>query len=160
MNTPCPCGSTKLYSNCCQPLHKGERQAATAEELMRSRYSGYVMGELDYVLHTWHLSTRPNTIAPNTIANWTALTIISAEHGQPGDKHGTVEFKAVAATGLTNFVLHERSMFLHEDGRWLYLNGKDLSQQTAPTMPNATKTGRNAPCPCGSGKKYKRCCGA
>lgn len=117
---------------------------------MRSRYSAFVLMLADYLLATWHSSTRPPTLnldADET--EWRGLQILDTRQGQPGDNHGEVEFVAHFEGGQ----LHERSRFVHEGGRWFYVDGDILP----PAAEH--KVGRNAPCPCGSGKKYKRCCG-
>jgi SEC-C motif-containing protein len=120
----CPCGSGEAYGRCCGALHAGERLAATAEELMRSRYSGYAVGELDYVWRTWHPRTRPAALAPDPDLEWTALEIVDVVAGQPGDDHGEVEFRAHHRRGRRTGTLHERSRFAVRAGRWLYLDGE------------------------------------
>jgi len=158
-NTSCPCGSCRPYADCCAPLHKGTAKALTAEALMRSRYSGYVMGEKEYLLATWHPSTRPSSLDLSTTPPWSALEILSTHKGQPGDRTGIVAFKATAPAGLTTVEMHEKSHFVYDNDCWLYLSGEDISPQAHGVLPHQQKTGRNAPCPCGSGKKFKRCCG-
>ncbi len=138
---PCPCGSGQALHDCCGRYHGGEA-APTAEALMRSRYSAFVLRLSDYLLDTWHASTRPlNLDISSDDTPWLRLLIIATE-----GEH--VEFAAFYSGGQ----LHERSRFLREEGRWYYLDGEILP-------PIAEKAGRNAPCPCGSGKKFKRCCG-
>jgi SEC-C motif domain protein len=154
----CPCGSGILYAQCCQALLLGQRRAATAEALMRSRYSAYVMGDISYVLKTWHLSTRPPVIDPETIPNWCGLEIIRTEKGQVDDEAGIVEFKAKALSQKKTFELHEVSRFVKEAGQWLYVSG-DAGEDSQEAGHESDKVGRNSPCPCGSGKKFKRCCG-
>jgi SEC-C motif domain protein len=108
---PCPCGSA-AYDECCGPLHRGEKQAGSPEELMRSRYSAYALGDHDYVWRTWHPRTRPEQVAPDPSIIWTGLEILEVgEH--------TVEFQAHHAAGR----LHERSRFEHRAGRWFYVDG-------------------------------------
>jgi SEC-C motif-containing protein len=146
----CPCGSKRGYDECCAPLHRGERRAATAEALMRSRYSAYVMKNADYLAATWHTSTRPvglDLSADDT--PWQCLVILAMEKGGEGDNTGYVEFSAYFTGGQ----LHERSRFVKEDDYWLYVDGELL-----PPVAEV-KVGRNDPCPCGSGKKFKKCCG-
>jgi SEC-C motif-containing protein len=146
----CPCGSGKPYADCCAPLHRGERGAATAEVLMRSRYSAYVLKNSDYLSATWHPSTRPASLdLSGDDTPWQRLSIIATEQGAENDETGYVEFAADYAGGQ----LHERSRFVKEEGGWLYLDGEILP----PLVP--AKVGRNEPCPCGSGRKFKRCCG-
>lgn len=131
-------------------MHRGEFMASSAEELMRSRYSAYVLKHSDYLTATWHSSTRPASldISGDDIP-WQRLVILSIEKGGSDDNEGVVEFAADYRGGQ----LHERSRFVKEKGRWFYLDGDILSPFTA------AKIGRNDPCPCGSGKKYKKCCG-
>jgi len=113
---PCPCGTGEVYDACCGPLHRGARQAASALELMRSRYAAYVVGGrvgADYVFRTWHPRTRPDDLSLDHAPAWRGLTI----HGYGED---WVEFTAHHADGD----LHERSRFLRRAGRWLYLDGE------------------------------------
>ncbi|MGP4053784.1 YchJ family protein [Mycobacterium sp. 4D054] len=115
----CPCGSGDPYGRCCLPLHQGERQAQTAEQLMRSRYSAYVAGEADYIWRTWHPRTRPDGIADDATVTWTRLEVVDFVAGRPGDQTGEVEFLAHHGTGA----LHERSRFAVRAGRWFYVDG-------------------------------------
>ena len=155
--TPCPCTSGALYADCCEPFLLGTPNAPTAVALMRSRYTAYVLADVDYLLKTWHPSTRPAAIDKTTIPGWHGLRIIQAEGGEEGDDQGVVEFEASAIVGKKLCHLHERSRFAKEDGAWSYIDGelKDSGPPKAMTM----KVGRNEPCPCGSGKKSKKCCG-
>ncbi len=150
----CPCGSRKTYASCCKPLIAGYQHAVSAEALMRSRYTAYVLKNADYLLNTWHDSTRPAAIPLSSIPEWRGLRIVRTEEGRENDLRGVVEFKAKAAGGNTIRVLHEVSRFVRENDRWLYVDG-DMSD-SSPSSKN--KVGRNAPCPCGSGKKFKKCC--
>ncbi|WP_349269198.1 hypothetical protein MPNTM1_04699 [Mycolicibacterium parafortuitum] len=115
---PCPCGSGEVYGSCCRPLHVGDRQAETAEELMRSRYSAYVVGDSEYVWRTWHPRTRPDEVSDLTVT-WSRLEILDRVGGGPGDDTGEVEFRAYHRAG----VLHERSRFARRAGRWFYVDG-------------------------------------
>jgi SEC-C motif-containing protein len=105
----CPCGSGLEYDGCCRPFHDGAA-APTPEALMRSRYSAYALGRDDYVLATWHPSTRPDRLENDGI-EWRRLQIVDVS----GD---VVEFRASYRGGL----LHERSRFVREGGRWLYVS--------------------------------------
>ena len=146
----CPCGSNKSYDECCAPLHRGEHLAPTAEALMRSRFSAYVMKNAGYITTTWHASTRPAGLDLSVDdTRWQRLAILATENGGEDDVAGFVEFVAWFPGGQ----LHERSRFVKEDGRWLYVDGEIL-----PPV-SEVKVGRNDPCPCGSGKKFKKCCG-
>lgn len=123
-NKPCPCGSQHTYSKCCKPWHAGEQylQAPTAEALMRSRYSAYVIDHLPYLLDTWHPSTRPEQISPNpTGIKWLGLTIRSY-HNQ-SDTQATVEFVARSRLQGRATRMHEKSIFLRENGQWFYVDG-------------------------------------
>jgi SEC-C motif-containing protein len=152
---PCPCNSGKLYSSCCKPLIAGDDIAATAEALMRSRYTAYVQQDADYLLNTWHPSTRPPTISPASMSGWCDLHILRTEAGGKDDTTGVVAFKATAIRQKHIFRLHEISRFVKEEDQWLYVDGELL--ESPPAI--SDKVGRNDPCPCGSGKKYKKCCG-
>lgn len=146
----CPCCSGKSYMACCGPLHRGEAVAPNAEALMRSRYSAYVLKLSAYLSETWHISTRPASLdVGSDDTAWQRLVIVHTENGGIDDSKGVVEFAAYYEGGQ----LHERSRFLKEAGRWLYLDGEIL-----PPLAEG-KAGRNDPCPCGSGKKFKKCCG-
>ena len=151
----CPCNSGNAYSSCCEPLIVGQECAVTAEALMRSRYTAYVVKDVNYLLRTWHSSTRPATMVPVTISDWYGLHIVRTQAGNESDTHGVVEFKAKAVYGKKILNLHEVSRFVKENNQWLYIDGDIL--ESPPVVSH--KVGRNAPCPCGSGKKYKRCCG-
>lgn len=115
---PCPCGSLDLFGRCCLPLHVGELEAPTAEQLMRSRYSAYAVGNSDYIWRTWHPRTRPDSVT-DTGQVWTRLEIVDCVAGGPGDEAGEVEFRAHHRAGA----LHERSRFVMRSGRWFYLDG-------------------------------------
>jgi SEC-C motif-containing protein len=112
---PCPCGSPS-YDACCGRLHRGETQAGSPEELMRSRYSAYALGDTDHVWRTWHPRTRPERVDPDPATRWTGLEIVEAT----GD---TVEFRAHFDGPHGPGVLHERSAFAQRAGRWFYLDG-------------------------------------
>lgn len=114
----CPCGAGDRFGACCLPLLVGERQAETAEELMRSRYSAYVVGDTDYLWRTWHPRTRPDDVADHTVT-WTRLEIVDRVDGARGDVAGEVEFRAHHKAG----VLQERSRFAVRGGRWFYVDG-------------------------------------
>ena len=111
---PCPCGSGTAYGACCGPLHVGARRAETPEELIRSRYSAYALGELDHVFRTWHPRTRPDAISPRPGTTWTGLVVHRAE----GD---LVEFTAHFRNAEGAGVHHEVSRFEQRGGRWVYV---------------------------------------
>ena len=153
---PCPCDSRKTFAQCCEPFLAGKEIPKTAEILMRSRYSAYVLKDHAYLLRTWHDSSRPdeNTLdMPDDFA-WTGLEVLSTEGGGEDDVSGTVEFVAHYRTPKITNKPHEKSRFVREDNQWYYVDG-----DTIPAQPlKSVKVGRNEPCPCGSGKKYKKCC--
>ncbi|MFO1371109.1 MAG: YchJ family protein [Candidatus Competibacteraceae bacterium] len=121
----CPCGSGKAYVACCGPYLDHAQRPATAEALMRSRYSGYVFARGDYLLRTWHESTRPEKLDLNDagVVNWLGLKIIRKEAGGPDDTRGVVEFVARYKVGGKAHRLHETSRFVREGGPWFYLDG-------------------------------------
>lgn len=145
----CPCQSAKPFKVCCQPLVEQKSQAKSPQALMRSRFSAYATGNEQYLLASWHPATRPDSVDMNHALEWLNLEIIRFK--TEGDQ-GLVEFKATYRDGQHIGVLHEISRFIQEQGNWYYKDGK-----TPTTGPR--HTGRNAPCPCGSGRKYKKCCG-
>lgn len=120
---PCPCGSGDPYGRCCRALHVGERHADTAEELMRSRFSAYAVGDSDYVWRTWHPRTRPATITLDPGLEWVGLKIVEVDAGGRDDDTGEVEFRAVYRQGRRTGTLHERSRFAVRARRWFYLEG-------------------------------------
>jgi SEC-C motif domain protein len=119
---PCPCGSTRRYAACCGLYHPGDVPAPSAEALMRSRYSAYVLDLRPYLLHTWHSSTRPAVMPPAEPGlRWLGLEI---KHAATTDAdHASVEFVARSKLGGRAHRLHERSRFVREGGRWFYLDG-------------------------------------
>ncbi|MDM9561013.1 YchJ family protein [Bordetella petrii] len=121
----CPCGSGQAYSRCCEPWHRGPRrlQAPSAVALMRSRYSAFVLDELQYLLDTWHPHTRPARLDPNPPdLKWLGLQV--KQHAQQDAAHATVEFVARYRQGGRATRLHELSRFELRDGRWFYLDGE------------------------------------
>ena len=123
----CPCGTALLRAECCGRLHDGTATAATAEQLMRSRYSAFVLGDPGYLLATWHPSTRPAALDLDTGVRWTGLDVLGTAGGSPLETEGTVEFRAHYVTAGRAGAQHERSRFLRDRGRWFYLDGVSLS---------------------------------
>ncbi|GAA2022340.1 YchJ family protein [Terrabacter terrae] len=121
----CPCGSLLAYAVCCGPLLDGERPAATAEALMRSRYTAFSLGDEAYLVRTWHPRTRPDRIGLDQGVRWTGLDVRRSERGEPDDEDGVVEFVAswTDVDGSTGR-LHEVSRFTRRAGRWVYLDGE------------------------------------
>lgn len=130
---------------------------------MRSRYSAYVTGAIDYLGDTLHPDYRSDYDAAATRkwaeqSQWCGLEIRSLEQGGEGDEVGTVEFVASYKMDGATHHHHEFSRFSRQRGRWYYEDGKMAPPETL--VRSAPRVGRNDPCPCGSGKKYKKCCGA
>ena len=119
----CPCGSGRALAECCGPIIDGTRVAATAEMLMRSRYSAYVLGDVDYLAASWHPATRPPVIDLGEPVNWLGLKIVAARDGGSGDSEGTVEFVARYKIAGRAFRLHEISRFVRQADRWTYFSG-------------------------------------
>ncbi len=156
----CPCGTEKKYDDCCAPFLTGSRFPDTAEATMRSRYTAFARGDVDYILNTNHESTRHEIDAEeiriwSNESTWLGLEIIRCDKGDVGHENGQVEF--IASYEVKGLVQkhHEISEFKRENGQWFFLDGKVLK---APLRRSETKVGRNDPCLCGSGKKYKKCC--
>jgi SEC-C motif-containing protein len=118
----CPCGTGLPYAECCGPLLDGTATAATAEQLMRSRYSAFAVGDPAYLLATWHPSTRPRSLTLDEDVRWTGLDVLATTGGAMFAAEGTVEFRAHHRSGDQ----HERSRFVREGGRWFYLDGVSL----------------------------------
>ncbi|MEW6131951.1 MAG: YchJ family metal-binding protein [Pseudomonadota bacterium] len=119
----CPCGSGRRYAECCGRRHEGEAWAETAEALMRSRYSAYVLGKEAYLLSTWHASTRPATLdlAAQPAPKWIGLRVL--RHEQQDETHAVVEFVARYKVNGRAYKMQEASRFVKEDGRWFYVEG-------------------------------------
>ena len=123
-NAPCPCGTGQPYAQCCGRYHAGalHLQAPDAERLMRSRYSAYTMGLADYLLATWHASTRPAALEPDPPGlTWLGLDV--RRHAQLDEDHATVSFVARSKLGGRAHRLQETSRFVRELGRWYYVDG-------------------------------------
>ena len=142
----CPCGSQRRYAECCQRYHAGEK-APTPEALMRSRFTAFVLKIEDYLRASWHTSTRPTVLDLDNSPDWASLRILdSGEYGNNGQVH----FQAIYRLNPGWGYLQEHSQFVRENGRWYYLEGQPHE--------GVLKPGRNEPCPCGSGRKFKACC--
>jgi SEC-C motif domain protein len=103
-------------------MHIGDQEAQTAEQLMRSRYSAYAVGDCDYLWRTWHPRTRPDRVTATDLV-WTGLEIVGSVAGGPGDESGEVEFRAHYRERGRSGTLHERSRFAVRARRWFYLDG-------------------------------------
>jgi len=154
---PCPCGTGKTFALCCEPILKQQRPASTAEELMRSRFTAHVAHDWVH-LHRTYAKTASEPYAADDESggrNWTRLAIHAHE---PSNRPDTafVDFTAYYREGEAEHALHEKAEFQRIEGKWLYTRA--VRQGPAPIKSTQAKVGRNDPCPCGSGKKYKQCC--
>ncbi len=159
LNRNCPCGSGNLYLSCCGLYIEQQQLPSTPEQLMRSRYSAYAMANIDYINKTMQGPAAFN-FDPVSVKEWAEhvqwlrLEILNSFLDSNDPTKGFVEFKAFYRINLQDQCLHEISEFHLIDKQWYYVDGKN----TARNIPK-TKINRNYPCICGSGKKYKKCCG-
>jgi SEC-C motif-containing protein len=156
----CPCGSGASHAECCEPVITGARPAETAEKLMRARYCAYACLKTDFLFETTHPDHRQGYDHKGTeewaaSAEWEGLEILGSRKGTEKDSDGEVEFIArYRLKGALN-EHHELARFKREKGFWFFTEGTMVKPK--PLVVN--KIGRNEPCPCGSGAKYKKCCG-
>lgn len=120
----CPCLSGSVYGECCAPFITGERDAPTAVQLMRSRFTAYAIGASAYLLATWHPSTRPESLELDPAMRWYRLDVLRTERGGPFDRDGSVEFRAYSRAGGERGELHETSRFVRDGRRWYYVDGE------------------------------------
>jgi SEC-C motif domain protein len=158
-----PFQDSKQLEEFCLPFLRGDKVPATAAEMMASRYVAYATRNVDYLLETHDPKTRAQADRRATEdwarrATWKSLELVSTEQGGPSDEEGHVEFIARYAMDGVEHVHHERSLFRRIEGRWYFIDGEKVS--APPVRRVGAKVGRNDPCPCGSGKKSKKCCAA
>jgi SEC-C motif-containing protein len=145
----CPCGRPRDLAECCGALIAGHGIAQTAEDLMRSRFTAYATPAIDWLLATHDPPpARAGVEDFAARARFTGLRIIATKDGGPTDDTGEVEFEATFEENGIPQTLHERSKFERRAGSWRYTASLPIP-----------KVSRNDPCPCGSGKKYKKCHG-
>jgi SEC-C motif-containing protein len=162
---PCPCGSGQSAAECCIPVIKRERSAATAEELMRSRYTAFVMNDVDWIMDSHHSDTvgeidRDEVERWSAGSEWMGLKIRETEAGGADDSEGIVSFRARYKVQGQQVDHVERAHFEREDGEWKFHSVlEEEPVELVPVGPRS-EVGRNDPCPCGSGRKYKKCHGA
>lgn len=157
----CPCGTGNPYKTCCGQYIEGKETVPTAEALMRSRYSAYVVGDIDYIVATMVDSDpahfdRPNAEEWSKNSEWLGFELIAQTPGKTEEDPDIIEFAANYKYNDKTLRLHEISQFKKIDGRWMYVDGE--IQHPGPYVRETPKIGRNDSCPCGSGKKYKKCC--
>ncbi|MFV0350213.1 MAG: YchJ family protein [Halodesulfovibrio sp.] len=158
----CPCGSGLTLETCCGPIIHDGKPAATAEALMRSRYTAHVLGVYEYLNTSMHPSVRGQDTVDDieqwsSKIEWKGLEILSTSAGAEGDSVGEVEFVARYDLAGVPQQLNELAEFRKEGDYWYYVDGKVRGHETVRR--ETPKVGRNEPCPCGSGKKFKKCCG-
>ncbi len=152
--TSCYCFSGKNFEDCCEPILKDAGTASSAEQLMRARYSAFVLQKIDYILETHHPETRKyldkeSVEVWSKESKWLGLEII------PREETELVEFRAHFSMDGVEEVHHELSTFKKDQGRWYFYDAKIVGE---PIIRRGPKIGRNDPCHCGSGKKFKKCC--
>ncbi len=155
----CPCGTQKILDVCCGPYISGKKKAPTAEALMRSRYTAYTINNMNYIAETHDSLTggdfdRESAEKWALGSEWLGLDIKSVKDGTEGDDKGIVEFVARYRVDGQEQTHHEISQFRRESDRWVFVDGKIVRD---PTVRSEPKIGRNDPCHCGSGKKFKKC---
>lgn len=157
----CYCGSGKQFEDCCQKIISGEKKAETPEELMRARYSAHAAHSLDFLVESVHPKHRKGvsveeleTWSPHV--EWTGLEIHSTSIEEDGEE-GYVSFTAKFSVNDMEQEMKEDSVFRKYKGEWTYVDG--VVEGEEPYVREEPRVGRNDPCPCQSGKKYKKCCG-
>ena len=148
-NGSCPCGSKRILADCCQLVINNHHLAQTPEILMRSRYTAFVIENADYLLHTWDQATRPDELVFSEKIRWLNMNVINSALSADGEE-GWVEFEVSMVTQNDLVKMQEKSYFIKKQNLWLYHDG---NLQT-----KSYKISLNGQCPCGSGKKFKRCC--
>lgn len=118
--SPCPCGLTATYGECCGRFHSGSAAAPTCEALMRSRYAAFVVRDAAYLLRTWHPETRPPGVDFDPAMRWTGLEILATTEGSAFHTTGTVTFRAHYTDDGRPDSLHEHSRFVRHEGAWVY----------------------------------------
>ena len=173
----CPCGSATELANCCEPFIQGKKLPETAEKLMRSRYTAYTLKDIAYIKKTLAPESQKDFDEKASKewadkAEWKSLKVMDVKKGTASDTKGTVEFTATYKEAGKTLEHHEVSEFRKNDkGQWLFVDGHAHTHEEGQghhhhhhkqetVVREGPKVGRNDPCPCGSGKKYKKCHGA
>lgn len=161
-STQCPCGSGLSYAQCCEPYHKKKAKPKTAEACLRARYCAFVKHEIDFILDSHHPKTR-NELNRSDVetwskgSSWLGLEIKESTGGGAQDEAGTIVFCARYRAQGKDQQHWENALFEKLDGSWMFVDAQESKQGTVRRVD--PKVGRNDPCPCGSGKKYKKCHG-
>ncbi len=161
MDKLCHCGSAKCLEECCLPIINGEMQARTPEELMRARFTAHCLRNYQFLVDSTHPEHRDGVSFDEiekwaSHVNWDSLEVHRATPGTD-DATGEVSFTAHYSVRDIPQELREDSTFAKIDDKWFYVDGHVHGQD--PYVRETPKVGRNEPCPCGSGAKYKKCCG-
>ncbi len=124
----CPCGNNKTYKECCKPLIDGVEKAETAEQLMRARYTAFTKAKVNYIMRSHQKKTRPLKERDKmqkwlNAVEWMGLVVVKTEDGNANDSSGTVEFRAIYLEDGQTQVIHEKSFFEKEKGKWVYVSG-------------------------------------
>jgi SEC-C motif-containing protein len=151
----CFCGNETTFEQCCQPIIAGKLDAKDSEALMRSRFTAYVINDYQYILHTYASAQRTHLTIKQLSESaqdtqWLSLQVLNH---QTQERTARVEFKAFYQVESTYYVMHELSNFVLEAGKWFYTSGL-VQKDSGKFTPE-----RNSQCLCGSGKKFKKCCG-
>lgn len=159
----CPCGSGETFARCCEPYLAGTAQPPTAEALMRARYTAHTKVDLDFIERTHDPESREDIDRELTErwarrAQWLGLEIRATEAGTVDDDVGAVEFQVHYRERGERRLYHELARFRRLDGAWVYVDGE--APEAATVRRSEPRVGRNDPCTCGSGRKFKKCCGA
>ncbi len=158
----CPCGSNENFSACCEPYIEGKMVPEYAEQLMRARYSAHTTANIQFIVGSHHPHTRKEIDEDTTKkwaqeSTWMGIRIINVTGGSPNDTSGEVEFIATYRDGSgKRHNHHELSEFQKLDSKWYFKDA--ATPKISQFRREQTKIGRNDPCRCGSGKKYKKCC--
>ena len=175
MSSVCPCGSGSDYKNCCEPYLQGIALPETAEKLMRSRYTAFTLPDVSYLKKTLAPESQHDFDTKSTEqwakqSTWKGLKIISTKAGSAADSKGTVEFIATYEANGEGIDHHEVAEFRKSNnGQWLFVDGDSHTHKEGEdhhhhhvetVVRSEPKIGRNDPCHCGSGKKFKKCHGA
>lgn len=159
----CPCASQTLFPDCCGPYIEGAKIPETAEQMMRARYTAHARVDIDFIVNTHYPDTAGNVSKEGTRrwaegSDWLGLDILSTKKGGTQDKTGEVEFIAhYRDRNGERHRHHELSLFNKVNGQWRFRDSQ--VPEVGQVRREAPKVGRNDPCPCGSGKKYKKYCG-
>jgi SEC-C motif-containing protein len=158
----CPCTSGEEFADCCEPILTQAQKATTAEQLMRSRYTAYATGNVDWIVESQSPDGRKfvdhkATEEWSKRAEWHRMEVVEVQQGGEDDDEGFVDFKAYYTLGGEDITHHEVASFRKEDGVWYFVDGVEVKPRPFKRLDK--KVGPNEKCPCGSEKKFKKCCG-